>query len=277
MKELSSTPPREPHSLLTEENPTLSQKYSQKMFKSWEKYQFVKRSLSSINAARSQLYSSCFFGNEKWYTESCDFEKIIIHPIERRKFRFGLKSCVEFLIHLDIQNLRDCLSNDNYQAENFLNRLNDTNPLLTGNSLLGMMKAAAPSKTTKIIEILDRIESNLHFSQRLNEFFATNQKINPARLVILEVMKKGPNMGAVLRGGSFASAANAYLHLRNLYDHDSAFFNLAQEVILARDTLAAHAHILAMNRLHLSETQGAHHILRDLHLSGWVIALNSIA
>ena len=86
------------------------------------------------------------------------------------------------------------------------------------------MKAAAPSKTTKIIEILDRIESNSHFSQSLNDFFATNQKINPARLVILEAMKKGPDMGAVLRGGSFASAANAYLHLSNLHDHDSAFF-----------------------------------------------------
>ena len=55
------------------------------------------------------------------------------------------------------------------------------------------------------------------------------------------------------------------------------FLNLAQEVTLARETLAVHAHILVMNRLHLSEIHGAHHILPDLHLSGWVIALNLIA
>ena len=76
-------------------------------------------SLTPVNAARSQLYSACFFGNEKWYDENCDFEKLIIHPIDRRKFRFGLKSNVEFLLHLDFQNLKDCLTNDEYKAEIF--------------------------------------------------------------------------------------------------------------------------------------------------------------
>ena len=40
-------------------------KVSPKMFQSSKKYAFVKRSLSSVNTARTQLYSSQFFGNEK--------------------------------------------------------------------------------------------------------------------------------------------------------------------------------------------------------------------
>ena len=102
--------------------------------------------------------------------------------------------------------------------------MNNKNPIAIGNFLLGMMQFAAFSKTKNIVDILNRIDSNLHFSQSINEFFATNQKINPARLVILEAMKKGPDIGAILRGGSFAVAANAYLHLSSPFDYETAYF-----------------------------------------------------
>ena len=194
------------------------------MFMSSKNYHFIKKSLSSVNSARAQSYSSCFFGNEKWYCEDFDFEKLLLHPNDRRKIRFGLKSNVDFLIQLDLQNLKDCLANDAHNSENFLDRLSNKNPTTSGNSLLGMMQAAAPSKAKDIVEILSRIESNLHFSQSLNEFFATNQKINSARLVILEAMKKGPDIGAILRGGSFAAAANAYLHVTSPFDYETAYF-----------------------------------------------------
>ena len=55
------------------------------------------------------------------------------------------------------------------------------------------------------------------------------------------------------------------------------FLNLAQQVIQARGTPAIHAHLTGhLTQLHLSETQGVHHIQLALHSSGLVTALDLI-
>ena len=73
--------------------------------------------------------------------------------------------------------------------------------------------------------ILDRLISNLHFSQTMNEYFAIDEKIEPAKQVLTEAVKQGPNLGKLLRGGSFASCAQVYRHLASDFDTDSAYKN----------------------------------------------------
>ena len=73
------------------------------LFTSLKNFPHLRRSLPSLNSARSQLYSSSYFGNTKWYSEGFDFREKALSIPERRKFRFCLKSNVDFLIQLDIQ------------------------------------------------------------------------------------------------------------------------------------------------------------------------------
>ena len=64
----------------------------------------------------------------------------------------------EFLIHTDIQTLRDCLAAIEEKCENFLYRLSHSNLAETGNSLFDMKKVAASAKLANVKKILDRIE-----------------------------------------------------------------------------------------------------------------------
>ena len=43
---------------------------------------------------------------KKWYTEDFDISRGLKNNKSRRQFRFGLKSNVEFLVQLDLENLR---------------------------------------------------------------------------------------------------------------------------------------------------------------------------
>ena len=53
--------------------------------------------------------------------------------------------------------------------------------------------------------ILECLISNLHFAQSMNEYFASENAIEAAKLVMSEAIKKGPDFGNFLLGGSFAS------------------------------------------------------------------------
>ena len=66
----------------------------------------IQRSLYSINTAKSFAYSSNFFGLKKYYGDEFNFKIAPLHPADRRKIRFGLKSIVDFVIQLDVQNLK---------------------------------------------------------------------------------------------------------------------------------------------------------------------------
>ena len=79
----------------------------------------IQRSLSSINTAKSFAYSSNFFGLKKFYGEEFNFKTAPLHPPDRRKIRFGLKSIVDFVIQVDIQNLKTHLSSSNSSIKDF--------------------------------------------------------------------------------------------------------------------------------------------------------------
>ena len=76
---------------------------SRSLFSSPSKFTNIQRSLYS----KSFVYSANFFGTKKFYSDEFDFKKTPLHPSDRRKIRFGLKSLVDFVIQLDLYNLKE--------------------------------------------------------------------------------------------------------------------------------------------------------------------------
>ena len=66
----------------------------------------LRKSLSAVNKARAFKYGSRAFGHKQWYKEDFNLKEGLRSNEDRRKFRFGLKSNVDFLIQLDILNLK---------------------------------------------------------------------------------------------------------------------------------------------------------------------------
>ena len=166
-----------------------------------------RKSLTAINKARAFKYGSRAFGLKKWYKETFDTVEGLRTNDERRKFRFGLKSNIDFLIQLDILNLKTCL-----QDTSFTPQRNNAPHLssLSDGSFLDTINRLNPSRCTKVCKIIDRISNNLNFTQSLAEYFATDDMLEPALMLISEVLRRGPDLHKNLHGGTFASNAMVY-------------------------------------------------------------------
>ena len=193
------------------------------LFSSLKKFPHIRRSLASIHAAKSQLYSAAIFGRSKWYAEEFDFAVAPFTVAQRRKFRFGLNSCVDFLIQADIQNLKSCLLQNDQSIGNSGERLPKAGSLSKGESFIEVLNQINVKRTQVLCTILNRLASNAHFSQTMSEYFALDEKIEPAKMVLTQAIKQGPDLGRMLRGGSFASCAQVYRHLASNCDTDDAY------------------------------------------------------
>ena len=74
---------------------------------------------------------------------------------------------------------------------------------------------------------MNRLHGNLNFSQSLNEYFATDDMLEPAILLVTEAIRKGPNLVTFLRGGSVAATAMMYRHRASPSDHDWGSYSKA--------------------------------------------------
>ena len=194
------------------------------LFSSPKNFSKIRRSLSSIFTAKSYVFCSTFFGQKSFYGDEFDFKKEPLHPNKRRQIRFGLKSIVDFIIQLDAENLKTCLLREDSNVKNFVEAQdNPHESRFSPNSFFGLMYRTNPKKCNHIFEILERIVSNLHFSQSMGEFLASNQTIESSKLVLSEAVKRGPDLGGFLRGGPFASCAQVYRHLSSRFDFDMAY------------------------------------------------------
>ena len=129
-----------------------------RLFPSPKSFCRIQRSLSSILSAKSRVYSSTFFGKKSLYAEEFDFKKDPIHPEDRRKIRFGLKSAVDFVIQLDVENLKSCFNEPDTGVAEFREfRENTRASHVAPDSFFAMMDRANPVKSTLIQEIINRI------------------------------------------------------------------------------------------------------------------------
>ena len=177
------------------------------LFSNLKLYPKLRQSLNSVNSARAYKYGSRAFGQKSWYTENFDIATGLKSNADRRKFRFGLKSNVDFLIQLDIEGLKQCLSDKTFSPNHVPPGAN----LSTG-SFLDTMRILDPNRFRKFCTIFNRIQANLDFTQSLSDYFATDEMLEPALLVISDAIRRGLNLRTTLRGGSVAANAQMYRH-----------------------------------------------------------------
>ena len=136
--------------------------------------------------------------------------------VDRRRFRFGLKSNVDFMIQLDLETLINKLAEKSPSQ-------GDDIPIeeTEGDcSFANLMRNYNSSRYDNVCKRLKRLRSNLHFTQSLAEYFAMEDKIDPGLCVVNEALRGGPDMGIYLQGGSVASKALIFRHLVSQYDKD---------------------------------------------------------
>ena len=190
------------------------------LFNKLQKNPHLRKSLSAVNRARAFKYGSRAFGHKKWYKENFDTREGLRTNEDRRKFRFGLKSNIDFLIQLDVLNLRAHLQDNSFNPQGVSQ---GAPQLLSDGSFISMMHNVDAKRCSTICAILDRISDNLDYSQSLAEYFATDDMLEPALMLITETLRRDPNLRKNLHGGSFASNAMVYRHRASPLDHDVNF------------------------------------------------------
>ena len=190
------------------------------LYKKLQKSPHLRKSLAAINNARAFKYGTRAFGNKKWYKENFDTTEGLKTNEDRRKFRFGLKTNIDFLIQLDLLNLRTQLRKTSFNPQGPTQTLPQS---LSDGSFLHTMHHIDAQRCAKFCEILDRMSDNLEFSQSLSEYFATDDMLEPALMLIAESLRRDPNLRKNLHGGSFASNAMVYRHRASPRDHDMNF------------------------------------------------------
>ena len=195
------------------------------LFPSIKNISHVRRSLASINTAKSYAYSSTFFGQKRFYADDYNFKNGPLHPNDRRKIRFGLKSIADFVVQLDLLHLKQVLEESDPSVEEFTERLkNDNVSSFPDDSLFGLLQKASPSKCLLLQNIVNRLVSNMHFTQSMAAYLASDGAIEATKIVLAEALKQGPDLGKFLRGGPFAACAQMYRNLTSSYDFDSSWF-----------------------------------------------------
>ena len=165
---------------------------------------YIQKSLSSLNSAKTLQYGFKFFGMQKWYSDDFNVSQKMRINDDRRKYRFGLKSNVNFLIQLDIENLIYCLTTNGEGKMEDCIPSQEINTVSDG-SFADLMRISNGERLGSVVKILKRLRSNTNFTQSLAQYFAMDDMIEPVTCVINEALRKGPDLGAFLRGGTVAS------------------------------------------------------------------------
>ena len=188
------------------------------LFTTLKKHPRFRHSLPSINAARAFKYGSRSFGRKQWYTEDFNVIRGLKSADERRTFRFGSKSNVGFLIQLDLETLKSCLLDKTFNPNTTPS--NSHLPSLSDGSFLDTMRHMDYTRFQRFCTVLKRIQANLEFTQSLSEYFATDDMLEPALLVVSETIRRSLNLQQALRGGSVAAHSLLYRHRASSRDHD---------------------------------------------------------
>ena len=189
---------------------------SQFVYTKLQKNPHLRKSLASLNTAKSFVYSSRAFGQQNWYKESFNVLRGLRSNADRRKFRFGLKSNIEFLVQLDIQNLKTLLVEKDSEQKDTIFQSPPTQ--LSDGSFVSTLHKSNAKRCEKVCILIERISANMQFSQSLSEFFANDDMLEPALMLISDALRKGPNLLKTLHGGSVAFNAMIYRHRAG--DHD---------------------------------------------------------
>ena len=139
--------------------------FDNKLFPKTPIFSHVRWSLTSVNKARSFQYGSKFFGNVKRYTDELKVVEKMDSNEDRRKFRFGFKSVVDFVFWF----LLECFSKTGDQTK--INLPGYKSGLVSDGSFNDLRAKSNQKKTIQhcwkpynVAEILRWINSSRNFS-----------------------------------------------------------------------------------------------------------------
>ena len=185
--------------------------------------------LENIHLARAFKYGAAHLGPKTWYKEVAGISKKLKSQADRRKFRHGLKGDLEFLNQLNISDLEKEMNSGDPAALKLLKLQEPMAPadwceVVKDVPPLKILALINSSKAVVIGKLIKRISSAAHFSQSMTDYFAHDDAVEPALAVLCEVLRTGPDVGAVLEKGhtNFLGLAQKYQKLRSAGDHDFA-------------------------------------------------------
>lgn len=195
------------------------------VFKKLKNNTAARTNLSSIHAARTHKYGHVQFGPKSWYKESANISEKLTVQGDRKKFRWGLKSNVDFLNQLNMHDLMKYLLDGKQQINSLPKSINvklkDIFECLKGIPIIDILKLIDNEKAQKIFSSIDKIVALAHVSQSISNYFARDEAIDPALSTVCQALRGTTDFEHILRsGGTFQSLASAYYHLKSPLDRD---------------------------------------------------------
>ena len=196
------------------------------LFKKLKSSISARSSLSAVHAARAHKYGHVQFGPKTWYKDSENISEKLTSQDDRKKFRQGLKSDVDFLNQLNLHDLVKYFiggkQNISTLNKSTRKKLGDIFECLKDVPLIDILKLIDPAKAGKIFTSIDKIVALAHFSQSMGNYYARDDSLDPALNVVCEALRGNFDIEYILRkrGGTFQSLASTYYHLRSSGDRD---------------------------------------------------------
>ena len=198
-----------------------------KMFEKLKTDPLARSRLENLHAGRAFKYGYTQFGAKSWYRESPNVSNKLRTQADRRKFRAGLKSDVDFLNQLNIMDFERIL----HQGELHGLKLLELGEPVLPKEIFKMLQKVPPikilelvnkQKTADILKILSKITSMAHFSQSMADFFAHDDALEPALAVVCEALRNYEDVGGTLgKRGTFLRLAHTFQKHRSSLDHDA--------------------------------------------------------
>ena len=188
----------------------------------------ARRNLAALDQARAYSYGPRAFGPKTWYADKPFVARRLKTQDQRRTFRLGLKSCMEFLNQLRISDLQSALADGDSAVLSGLHQdtaatVEDFRAMLSLTSPLDILKLFAPDKVEAITNIVDGIDALADFNQKLALQLASHSALEPIHGVVCEVLRSGTEFASVSKNKPLSIAAQAVQHQCSKPDADAVF------------------------------------------------------
>ena len=189
----------------------------------------ARRDLAALHAARSHVYGEREFGFKAWYSDKAGIARRLKSQAQRRQFRMGLKTNLEFYNQLRIGDLRASLtegdpsvfSNIPTSAQGSVAQFRE---LFALTPAIDVLKLFMPRKAVAIVRILNGIASLADFNQRLGRHLASQPALEPIHAVLCDMLRSGSDFAADTRRNPLGIATQALQHICSTPDDDATVF-----------------------------------------------------
>ena len=176
---------------------------NEKIFKKLLNNPTARTNLASIHAARSHKYGHVQFGPKKWYKEATNVSKKLSRQEDRRKFRQGLKSNIDFLNQLNLHDLMKGLLDGEQQIDDLpkavQKKLTNSFECLNKVPIMDILKLIDDDKAKKLFLSIEKIVALAHVSQSMGNYFARDDALDPALSTVCQALREDTDFEFILK------------------------------------------------------------------------------